>query len=96
MGLCVSYAQVENGLATGVCKRFKDDGILWHILRSDLYIVGSLDNIDHNLSCTTLQGSFHGTGISVFQFPSENAPSGSKPIIEMSKNESVKDVPLLE
>lgn len=28
-----------------------------------------MDNIDHNPSSTSAQGSFHGTGISVFQFP---------------------------
>ena len=32
---------------------------------------GALDNLDHNPSSTTAQGSFHGTGISVFQFPTE-------------------------
>ena len=38
-------------------------------LRNNLFTVGALDNTDHNLTSTTAQGSFHGTAISVFQFP---------------------------
>ncbi len=34
-----------------------------------LFTVGALDNIDHNQSSTTAVSSFHGTGISLFQFP---------------------------
>lgn len=30
--------------------------------------MGALDTTDHNPSATTAQGSFHGTGISIFQF----------------------------
>ena len=72
MGLCVSYSRVEevmNGLATSVYKIFNDDSIVCPLnLKSDLYTVGALDNIDHSPSSTISQGSFHGTGISVFQF----------------------------
>ena len=39
-------------------------------LRRRIFTIGALDNIDHNPSSTTAQGSFHGTGISLFQFPS--------------------------
>ena len=31
--------------------------------------MGALDNLDHNPTATTSQGSFHGTGISLFQLP---------------------------
>jgi len=30
---------------------------------------GALDSLDHNSSSTTSKESFHGTGISFFQFP---------------------------
>ena len=30
---------------------------------------GAIDNIDHNPSSLTSHGSFHGTGISIFQYP---------------------------
>lgn len=100
MGLCVSYSRVEevlNALATSVCKKFNDDGIVCPLnLRSGLYTVGALDNIDHNPSSTTSQGSFHGTGISIFQFPNASSPGGPKPTIEILKSDSgkVKDFSL--
>ncbi|KAL9954025.1 hypothetical protein ACROYT_G041513 [Oculina patagonica] len=38
-----------------------------------MFTVGAIDNIDHNPSSTTAQGSFHGTGISLFQFPKQDS-----------------------
>ena len=69
LGISVSYKR-ENSLASALCARFEDDDIVCPSqLRKNLFTVGALDNIDHNLTSTTAQGSFHGTGISVFQFP---------------------------
>ena len=36
-------------------------------LRNGLFTTGNLDNIDHNLSSTSAQSSFHGTAISLTQ-----------------------------
>ena len=41
-------------------------------LRKGLLTVGAMDNIDHNPSSTTADSSFHGTGISIIQFPTVN------------------------
>ena len=51
-------------MASSICKRW---GLVcpFHLWKG-LFTVGALDNIDHNLSSTTAQGSFCGTGISVF------------------------------
>ena len=38
-------------------------------LRKGLFTVGAIDNLDHNPSSTTSVNSFHGTGISLFQTP---------------------------
>ena len=38
-------------------------------LKSNVFTTAGLDNIDHNPSSTTAEGSFHGTGISLFQHP---------------------------
>ena len=66
MGLSVSYSRIDelaNGLATAVCNKLKADGVVCSVsLRSGLFTVGALDNLDHNPSSTTAQGSFHGTG----------------------------------
>ena len=73
LGISISYKriiEVENSLGSGICKRFEDEGIVVCPLqlRKGLFTVGALDNINHNLSSTTAQGSFHGTGISIFRF----------------------------
>lgn len=43
-------------------------------LNKGLFTVGALDNLDHNPSSTTAQSSFHGTGISISQFPTSTNP----------------------
>ena len=76
LGLSVSYdrvVEVENQLATAVCENIANNGVVCPAqLRKGLFTVSALDNIDHNPSSTTAKGSFHGTGISLFQFPSKS------------------------
>ena len=92
LGVSVSYdriLQLENQLATSVCERTKEIGIVCPIqLRHGLFTVGALDNIDHNPSSTTAKDSFHGTGISLFQFPSESNMGRIQTKIQLSKNQS--------
>ena len=38
-----------------------------------------MDKLDHNTSSTTSKSCFHGTGISLLQFPTENQPGESRP-----------------
>ena len=60
-------------------------------LRKNLFTVGTLDNIDHNLSSTTAQRSFHGTGISIFQFPTtSNSGIYRGPGVISSNSDSLK------
>jgi len=42
-------------------------------LRKELFTTAGIDNIDHNPSSNTARGSFHGTGISLFQNTSPGA-----------------------
>lgn len=73
--LNVSYSRVDeiaNDLATSICNRFKTTDVVCPLnMQLGLFTVGAIDNIDHNTSSTTSKGSFHGTGISLFQFPGE-------------------------
>jgi hypothetical protein len=41
-------------------------------LKGGVFTTSAFDNIDHNPSSTTSKGSFHGTGISLFQHPMSN------------------------
>ena len=40
-------------------------------MQKDLFTLAAIDNIDHNPSSSTAQNSFHGTSISIFQYPQE-------------------------
>jgi len=52
------------------CEQFTNDGVVCPPkLQSSLFTTVAVDNIDYNLSSTTLKDSFHGTGISIIQRP---------------------------
>lgn len=76
LGLSVSYdriMQVNDQVAKSLCERFDADGVVAPSqLQKGLFTVGAMDNIDHNPSSNTATGSFHGTGISLFQFTSSS------------------------
>ena len=42
-----------------------------------------MDNLDHNPSSTTAVDAFHGTGTSLFQFPTKADPGESRPPVEI-------------
>ena len=89
--------EVENWLTTSVCQRFRDeDSVCPTNVRSNLFTVGALDNIDHNLSSTTAQGSFHGTSISLFQFPTEANKGIHRPPITIPPPENAGPATLPE
>ncbi|KAJ7386171.1 hypothetical protein OS493_010564 [Desmophyllum pertusum] len=82
MGISVFYQRImklEDMLATSISERFEMDGcVAPACLRKGVFTIGALDNLDHNPSSTTAT-SFHGTGISVFQLPTENNPGEERP-----------------
>ena len=81
-GLSISYERVmeiEDYVAKSVVEKTIEEGCVAPLsLKKDLFSVGALDNIDHNTSATTAMSSFHGTGISVFQFLTEDNPRVSR------------------
>ena len=95
LGISVSYSRVielENSLTNALCKQFEEEDVVCPAqLRKGLFTVGALDNIDHNLSSTTAQGSFHGTGISIFQFPTTiNSGISRDPVVIRSNSNSTE------
>ncbi|KAK2549911.1 hypothetical protein P5673_029513 [Acropora cervicornis] len=101
LGISVSYDRVDdllNGLGTAVCNRFQQDGVVCPLnLNCGLFTVGALDNIDYNPSATTSQGSFHGTGISLFQFPSSSVDgTQSRPPITLPPGKPDRNIHLPE
>ena len=81
LGLSVSYdrvMEIQDWLATASTERFEQDGCVAPVcLRKGIFSIGALDNIDHNPSSTTATSSFHGTGISIFQLPTQGNPGES-------------------
>ena len=75
LGIGFSYeriCEIENTLAISLCNQFEVDTVVCPVnLRKGIFTVGALGNLDYNPSSTTAQGSFHGTGISIIQFPTE-------------------------
>ena len=53
-----------------LCERFQTEDVVCpsHI-RKGLFVVGAIDDIDHNTTSTSSLSSFHGTGISIIPFP---------------------------
>ena len=97
LGLSVSYDRIlelENQIATTVCNSINEtDLVCPHQLRHGLFTVGALDNLDHNPSSTTSRESFHGTGISLFQFPTLCNEGLSQPTVNTAS--AAKKLPKL-
>ena len=79
-GICISYdrlLQISNQLGEKVIEDYVEHGVVCPpILRKGILTTSAIDNIDHSSSAPTATSSFHGTSISMFQFPtSENMGS---------------------
>ena len=73
LGYSISYdlvIQLENQLASAFRHDIAtNDVVCLSQLYKVLFTVGAIDNLDHNPLSTTAKGSFHGTGITLFQSP---------------------------
>ena len=87
LGQSVSYQRIlelEESLATSISERFEKDGcVAPACLRKGIFTIGALDNLDYNPSSTTATLSFHGTGISMFQLPTESNPGEERPPVTL-------------
>ena len=86
LGLSVSYDEVLNissSLGNAVCVYYnKEDVVCPPHLNSNLFTTAAVDNLDHNPSSTTAHGSFHGTGISLFQNPTEKSQGETRAVLD--------------
>ena len=75
-GVSVPYKRVmeiQTQVTKQLCKIYQDqESVCPPRLLPSTFTVAAIDNLDHNPSSTTASRSFHGTGISIFQFPSNN------------------------
>lgn len=79
LGLCISYdrvMQITNKTANTLCSEYRSQNVVCPpSMQCNLFTVAAADNIDHNLSSSTAQSSFHGTAISLMQFPNTDGVS---------------------
>ena len=79
LGLGVSYDRLMNistELANIVCAQYHVDQVVCPPqLSKDVFTCGAIDNIDHNPSARTAHDSFHGTAITLTQFPNSDLHS---------------------
>ena len=96
LGMCISYdrlLQLTSDIGNGVCERFQSEGVVCPPkMRSDLFTIAAVDNIDHNPSSTTSKESFHGTGISLFQHPTLNSPGQDRGVVVINQSSSAKRI----
>ena len=75
IGLCIYYDRVlsiSTDIGNSVCSQYEQGGVVCPpSLVMNIFTTASVDNIDHNPSSTTAKDSFHGTGISIMQHPTE-------------------------
>ena len=58
-----------------MCETFEKEGVVCPPkLLNNVFTTAAVDNIDHNPSSTTATDSFHGTGISIMQHPTDMQP----------------------
>ena len=57
-------------------------------LRRQIFTVAALDNLDHNPTSRTASSSFHGTGISLFQFPTSEKPGLHQECLKINSKKS--------
>ena len=91
-GLCISYdrvIEIENIITKDLCQKYKEAEVVCPpSLYSGLFTCAAIDNIDHNSSSSTSKSSFHGTSISLFQYPTKEMQK--KRFIYTESTESLK------
>ena len=89
--------KIVSQLGNSVSSRFEEEQCVCPPkLKENLFTVGAVDNIDHNTSSLRSKDSFHGTAVSLMQFPTpENrgVPRGMPLIIPKASSNDVTPMP---
>lgn len=92
LGLSISYDRVlelSTDMGNSVCARFESEGVICPPkLRKGVFTTAAVDNIDHDPSSVTAKGFFHGTGISLFQHPTSDAPGEEREVVSIENQPS--------
>jgi len=99
LGICVSYdrmLQISADAANVVCAQYAKDDVVCPIsLRTGLFTLAAIDNIDHNPSSSTSCTSFHGTSISLMQNRFDATDGLKRAISDGTASESLRKIQAL-
>ena len=88
--LCISYDHtlaISTDVANSACARFASEGVVCPPQDvTGVFTTAAVDNIDHNPSSTTSQGSFHRTAISLLQHPTQKFPGTPRAVTVIDNN----------
>ena len=102
LGICISYKRlldISTNIGNYVSDRYEAEGTVCPLnLKTGVFTTAAVDNIDHNPTSVQENGSFHGTGISIFQHiepgkPGEDRPRQPWNAINISSGYKIKDLP---
>ena len=66
--------QLSNSMANSICEKYEEEQLVCpQNMQHNTFTVSAIDNINHNPSSETARSSFHGTVISLFQFPNTDS-----------------------
>ena len=98
VGMSISYKrilEIENALGASVWEQFQKEGIVCPArLRNGLFTVAAYDNLDHNPTSNTCQELFHGTGVSLFQYRTNEELGEERDVALLSPTTKGKEVTL--
>ena len=90
LGLCMSYDHtlaISTDVANSLCARFESEGVVCPPQAvTGVFTTAAVDNIDHNPSSNTSQGSFRGTAISLLQHPTQQFPGTPRAVTVIDNN----------
>ena len=100
LGLSISYdrvLEISTAMNNRVCELYMSDNVVCPPnLREGLFCTAAVDNIDHDPSSTTSTESFHGTGISLFQYPTIDEQGHDRRQLSYVTDELLANKTLLE
>ena len=78
IGICLSYQRVQDitkNLYNSMRRQLYEDNVLVpQVLKKGIFSVIAKDNIDKNTRSTMITSHYHGTSLSVFQYPTKDNP----------------------
>ena len=98
-GICISYdrvLEISSQMGAALVQSYTEEGVVCpSVLRKGLFTTAALDNIDPRSSSTTAKSSFHGTGISLFQHPTNSQRGEQRDLLHIAGTPATKKVPPL-